>query len=211
MRGCGGDEHVRPFSGETAQLLRDTAREARGSLGSGRCFRTRLARGWNSFSQQAPRGLWHPASSQCAAPRAPGPVTAGPASPACGPTPCLPAPSRSPASSSPGFHLPSPAPGRARSLRPAPDPPRAAAAANEVRGRVRRFKRRLLREARREIRRCGQNPAGVRDPCRVARCGERAGVGARGEEAERRREGPAEGGSAPADMLGASRAGPGRG
>lgn len=142
---------------ETAQSLRGTAREAPGSLDSGRRFRTRLARGWNSFSQQAPRGPRRPALSQCAAPRAPGPVTVGPAGPACGPTPCLPAPSRTPASSSPGFHLPSPAPGRARSLRPAPGPPRAAATANEVRGRVRRFKRRLLREARREIRRCGQN------------------------------------------------------
>lgn len=108
--------------------------------------------------------------------------------------------------------LPAPAPPTlARALRAPPPSSRAAAPANEVRGRVRRFKRRLWREAGREIRRRGQNPAGRCEPCRVARCGDRAGVGARGKEAERRREGPAEGGSAPADMLGASLTGPGRG
>lgn len=78
---------------------------------------------------------------------------------------------------------------------PAPAPPRAAAPANEVRGRVRRFKRRLLREARREIRRCGQNPAGGCECCRAARCGERAGVGARdGAAPGRQRRGGGGGG-----------------
>lgn len=40
---------------------------------------------------------------------------------------------------------------------------------------MRRFKRRLLSEARREIRRCGQNPAGVCEPCSAAHGGEREG------------------------------------
>lgn len=81
--------------------------------------------------------------------------------------------------------LPAPQPRpQSRALsRPLPCPPRAAATANEIGGRVRRFKRRLLSEARREIRRCGQNPAGVCEPCRAAGSGERAGVGARSYEA----------------------------
>lgn len=115
---------------------------------------------WNSLSQQGPARPLAPHPLGCGARRAPGPVTARPLRLAYGHTPWLPAPSRTPASSSPGFQLPSPALSRARSPRPALVPPRAAITANEVRGRVRRFKRRLLREAGREIRRCGQNPAG---------------------------------------------------
>lgn len=63
--------------------------------------------------------------------------------------------------------LPAPLPRpRSRALsRPRPGPPRATATANEVRGRVRRFKRRLWSEARREIQRCGQNPAAGCEPC----------------------------------------------
>jgi hypothetical protein len=82
-------------------------------------------------------------------------------------------------SSSPGFQILSPALRRARAPHPALGPPRAAVTANEVPGRVRRFKRRLLREAGREIRRCGQNPAGGCERCRAAHYGERAGVGTR--------------------------------
>lgn len=122
----------------------------------------------------------------------------------------FPAPSRLPRVPVPASSTPAP-PTVARALPAPPSSSRAAATTNEVRGRVRRFKRRLLREAGREIRRWGQNPAGGCEPCRASCCGERVGVGARGEEAERRREGPAEGESAPADMLGASLTGPGRG
>lgn len=153
------------------------------SLDSCRRFRTRLS---ESLELTFPAGSARPLAPRplgCGARRAPGPVTARPVSRACSHTPWLPAPSRTPASSSPGFQLPSPALSRARSPHPALVPPRAAATANEVWGRVRRFKRRLLREAGREIRRCGQNPAGGYEPCRAARCGEWAGVGARGRAA----------------------------
>lgn len=168
-----------------------------------------LREGCDSSSQQAPRGPRRPASSRCGSARL-GVCHSWAREPRPPPHPWLPAPSGRPRVPAPASSAPAPPP-VARAL-PAPPPSsRAASTTNEVRGRVRRFKRRLLREAGREIRRWGQNLAGACEPCRAACCGERAGVGARGEEAERRREGPAEGGSAPADMLGASLTGPGRG
>lgn len=147
-----------------------------GKFGHHRRFGSRLSAGTGTRFPSGPCAASAATASRCGARPTPGPVAAGPASPACSPTLWLPAPSPTPASSRHCFQLPSPALSRARSLRPAPFSSRAAAATNEVRGRVRRFKRLLLKEAGREIRRCGQNPAGGRKPCRSARCGERPGV-----------------------------------
>lgn len=215
--------HTGPRDHPPRQKLSPLTLRSLGQLdGSTARFRTRSS----AASGPAPRlaqELALPAGpARCASRRVPGPVTARPAcptrGPTRGPTPWLRARSPTPASSSPSFQLPSPALSRARSPRPAPAPPRAVPTANGVQGRVRRFKRRLLREAGREIRRCGQNPAGDCDRCRTASCGEREGsarvaepVWDRGGEADKRLEKPAEGGIAPPDMLGASLAGPGRG
>nr|XP_054512437.1 translation initiation factor IF-2-like [Pan troglodytes] len=186
-------------------------------------FRTRSGAASGPTPRRAQELALPAGPARCASRRVPGPVTARLAcatyGPTRGPTPWLPAPSPTPASSSPSFQLPSPALSRARSPLPALASSRAAPTANEVQGRVRRFKRRLLREAGREIRRCGQNPAGDCEPCRTASCGGegrgRAPVAepgwGQGGEADKRREKPAEGGIAPPDMLGVSLAGPGRG
>lgn len=169
-----------PCQGKTVQARGENRPRSPGSLRPGRRFRTRLSASAGTRFPSRPRvALRHPASSRCAARRATEPVTASPASPALLPHP-LP-PCSFPDSREFQSRLPAPLPRpRSRALsRPRPGPSRATATANEVRGRVRRFKRRLLSEARREIRRCGQNPAGVCEPCRAARSGERAGVGAR--------------------------------
>lgn len=172
-----------------SSTLRDTVRSPREVWAPAAASGHASPRAWNSLSQQAPRCPRRPAPSGAALcalrvlslldPRA-WPAAPPPGSQLLPRLPRVPVPTSS---------SPAPARSRARSPRPALVPPRAAATANKIRGRVRRFKRRLLREAGREIRRCGQNPAGGCDPCRAVRCGERAGVGARGGAALRQRRG----------------------